>query len=804
MALSLVLNKRYDQTFTVQWIGNQPDILSNTPPHNILTYTTMPMMGIDSISSVNVQTDGEISGLSYTVQQFRYKNAGNDWSELADLSTLPALSIDPCTPLIIEITLYYVYDGNPTKNPPKAIYINNISINGTFEYLTTDAAAVLTPTNPQVVLAPKDIYKVFSLSDFQVNMQVNGNASINIKYRFTQDNGFTYTPWEPLTADNLKTLRLNELRFASPQYLLTFEGTEGSAVVYDIMLIGDFQNVTANYLKTNRFGIRQDCLCFIKEGIDPNINTSLSSINCDGLSCYTPSVIDTINTDNAANSSGLWNPYDAVQKIVEFADMLANQNNKYGWKAVYIKIDPDKNGHDVSLFEYSIKNAKRDPQELKVIVPNNEFKDEVALINSIAGLDLNDTFEVNITKQEFKNAFGIEERPGRDDIIYLCVTNKLYLVKHAQAKKEIMNASIYYRVVLEKYEHRADIRIKNNNVKSLLDSLTKDTTIQEVVGIEQKKDQLKASNIDQTHPTSLDKVRHIINQNVIIAKEKIYNGNIDVITNYYQFIKLDSKIAVTYTKADQNLEPGYNRAFMGWFRVNSEYSPDKALIKSVFDSYQIKKDKTYNLITNYDSTNKLGYQYNIEKDSFSFQINDKIYNLTTSMMTDVWYCYVINLDQRQRTIKINLYRRNTDIKITFFNPDSYEKIELYTPDEIIDAYDLSNLDYTYANAISDGYKPVQNEEINVTQGSSNDFLLVNSVEYNIDVPFTFSHAEDIKIMGSNNFECTNIRIFNDVIPETEQSNILNQNIINDAQYLILADNANRQIQSTNYWNTNFK
>jgi hypothetical protein len=59
---------------------------------------------------------------------------------------------------------------------------------------------------------------------------------------------------------------------------------------------------------------------------------------------------------------------------------------------------------------------------------------------------------------------------------------------------------------------------------------------------------------------------------------------------------------------------------------------------------------------------------------------------------------------------------------------------LYTTDELIDAYDLNNPDYTYTNAISDGYQPVQNEEQNITLGSSNDFLLVNSEEFNIENP----------------------------------------------------------------------
>ena len=51
---------------------------------------------------------------------------------------------------------------------------------------------------------------------------------------------------------------------------------------------------------------------------------------------------------------------------------------------------------------------------------------------------------------------------------------------------------------------------------------------------------------------------------------------------------------------------------------------------------------------------------------------------------------------------------------------------------------------------------------------------------------------------------TNIRVFDDVIPEESKSNILLQRVIQDADYLILADNATRQLYTPNLQNTRWE
>ena len=87
--------------------------------------------------------------------------------------------------------------------------------------------------------------------------------------------------------------------------------------------------------------------------------------------------------------------------------------------------------------------------------------------------------------------------------------------------------------------------------------------------------------------------------------------------------------------------------------------------------------------------------------------------------------------------------------------------------------------------------------------SGNTFMLVTSASTIGVEPEHFTHTKNINIKGSNIY-MTNIRIFNDVIQPEETSNILNQLIIHNAQYLIMADNANRQLQTVNVKTLNFR
>ena len=148
---------------------------------------------------------------------------------------------------------YFRIDVDTATIPP--LTINTIVIEGTYDIEETDE--IINVPNDGYIFTPKDIYKVFKLTGFEL-YGINTN-NLTIKYRFTQDSGRIYTPWEPLTTENISTIKLNPVRFAQVQYSVTKINNSITSKVYDIILLGDFQNINNNYLKTNRYGVREDC-----------------------------------------------------------------------------------------------------------------------------------------------------------------------------------------------------------------------------------------------------------------------------------------------------------------------------------------------------------------------------------------------------------------------------------------------------------------------------------------------------------------------------------------------------------------
>lgn len=822
--MNYLLSKKWDGTFTINFIGTEA---LNFPTGNTLKLvTTAPIGAIKDIYKIDMTIEG-VKSYQYLNIFFKYKNVpdsdsmkcGDCWSDLIPIGDLSGMTFSETVPFNIELYIYRV-DDPPFDNfhPRTTIYISNITLYGHYDLNYTDGDFSITGQQ-NIILKPKDIYKVFSVSDFQVIG--NGNLdNFEIKYRVTQTNGRTYSPWEPLTKENISTYKFNELRFAQIEYLVSgLTNDPEPANVYDIVLIGDFQNISANYLKTNKYGLRQDCLttyltatgtteiCGMNiSSNDPNnpinwntvkpANAAMTDyqLNLDfytqGLSCYSnpnSNVASSLTTENNANSNDFWQPYD-ISKIKDYYNMLANQvSNLFGWNVDYHLTDPDRNGIDYILHEYQLKNII-DVKSVRVIVPENKFPETQPKSNQF-NMDLFDKFEIHILKDEFKNKFGIQCRPSEDDIIFFCPINRLYIVQSANIFRDVMNAGIYYKVMLEKYEQKANILNLSAESKFKLDGLTKSTTMDELFGDEITEDSDKIANKDQFKPFTFDQMRYIVNNKVIRVKQDIMNGNINYAINYYNFKEAIGKQTIQYKKTDNSLKVSDNRSFVMWFNFNNTWDTLKPNRNSWKD-YDIDQSLNFQLLNNFDEVNKLGYKIWYFKKDINFQINGSFFKLQNikPLLTNIWYGLVVMLDNRQRIIEIKLYQRDNDYNITFVEPNSYQI-------ETISWTDTSG--YTYLT--SQGYKPVDNTEIHST-GTT--FKVLCETFYDNFDPFSFDNENDIQIIGSN-LKYTNLRIFNDVIPTDEINNVLNENIIRNANKLILADNADKSIYAENFVNLNW-
>jgi hypothetical protein len=365
-------------------------------------------------------------------------------------------------------------------------------------------------------------------------------------------------------------------------------------------------------------------------------------------------------------------------------------------------------------------------------------------------LTLFDSFEIHITKESFKQSFGVQRRPSKEDLIYFCDINRMFIVDHAQQFRNFNNAAVYYKVVLKKYNKAANVIAGNTQIEDRIKELTKNTTIDELFGVENRQDKEAIANKPQLQTLSRDPIR--LEYKAEIVKDLIENSTTIVSKQHYDFSNLlyngfqvatQSVTAVTYKSIDSRIKVSDNIGFFIWFNLNN---------------YVL--DETYNFLTNYDSVNNLGWKTNLSNDNIVLNINSDTYTFsftgstysTTDLYENVWYCYVLNVDQRNRKLNQWIYKRNVDI-------DSEDDAK-FLPS--------TKLEKVYYD--SQTFTPV-------------DFELVG-----ID---TKIYASDIK--------ATNIRLFSEIIPVAEHNKILNQYIIaDDSKYLVFADNANTKITLPNY------
>ena len=103
--------------------------------------------------------------------------------------------------------------------------------------------------------------------------------------------------------------------------------------------------------------------------------------------------------------SQLFNPYQqtAAQDLL---NKLSNDATEiFGHQVEYFVTDPDARGIDHSIHEFGLFNIVCEG-DIKVAVNNNQFPDNTISTN-IFDLTLIDSFEVHITKEMFKQAFGV-------------------------------------------------------------------------------------------------------------------------------------------------------------------------------------------------------------------------------------------------------------------------------------------------------------------------------------------------------------------------------------------------------------
>ena len=605
-----------------------------------------------------------------------------------------------------------------------------------------DGSAIQLPVGKSLIMKAPYIYKVFSISDVEI-ITNSDISNVSIKYRYSQDNERTWSEWETFTKENITTTRINPIRFFQVEYSIENK-SNASISIQDINIIGDVQNVSKDYFKSNLMGIRECCKSNMAGYTDANgnwvagtgANSGSIGSGIGGSSCATDSALPKMTNDEKAN---LYNPYQQNTAMDLLNKLSTDAQQVFGHDTVYFCTDPDKKGQDHTMHEYQLFNVVCEGN-IKVSVENNAFPDSQIVMNQF-DLNLFEQMEIHITKQAFKEIFGPQRRPSKEDFLYFCNLNRMYQVDHAQQFRNFNNAAVYYKLHLKKYSQKANVKAGTPDIADTLKNLTKNTTLDELMGIEMAQDKAAVANKDQFKPLSKDPIR--LEYKAEIDKELIENSSTIISRSNYDMSSVAYRTpGVSYKNLDAQLKVSDNIGYYVWFKLQNYI-----------------QGELYNFFNYYDDTNSLGWKADLVDDDIVFTANATEYryhlkgsatNDVIALDEDVWYCYVLNLDQRNSEMTQWIYKRDID-------------------DEDSGAAAVS----TILHNIYKGTQPIVPFEYIIEGGSCN-------------------------ILGSD-MKLTNVRLFIETIPESYHNKILNQYIIrDDSKHMVFADNANTRIYLPNF------
>jgi hypothetical protein len=696
---------------------------------------TFSSQGVEKIYTIsNLERVEKIKFFSYSADfttewrflktEYRISSDGSNWGNWLDLEeevyNFPDWS--PAKDLFIQIK--FTRSGESTISN---IVLNNweLTLKRERNLVEDQKSILLNENSTSAIIKPPFIYKVFKIDEYE--LITRGDVeNLSIKYRYSQDYGRTVSNWEPFNVDNIKTMKINPIRFFQIEYLFEYLGVD-EVKIFDLNLIGDFQNVTLDSQKTNLLAIREDCTC-IKLELVGGQQSNEDGINSDLLNktCTSESLYQLTDKDKSL----LYKPYEQNPALALWNKLSKDANEIFGHEVYYFVTDPDKKGIDYTFNEYQLYNYICDGL-IKVSVDQNSFPEDNMQINQF-DLTLFDSFEIHIMKEDFKKIFGVDKRPSKEDFLWFCEINKMFIVEHARQFRQFNNAAVYYKIMLKKYNQSASMQAGNDSIKEKLDKLTRNSTIDELFGKEIELDKKSTANQPEMKTLSKDQIR--LEVLALIERELIENSNNIVSKSHYQMTKLlPLSDAVIYKDMKSVFEKSQNISYMCWFNMNDYIIND-----------------TYNLFKYYDDSNNLGFKVDLVDENIRVRINSDEFNLSVDVSEGIWYAFIVNIDQRMGQVSSYLYKRNSD-----------------------------------------------QESLSGSLNSSQ-LRLLHSQNFTTSSKFIEIESQNARILASD-MKMTNIRMFSEIIPETDHTKILNQSIIgNDSKYLIFADNANRRITLPNY------
>lgn len=433
----------------------------------------------------------------------------------------------------------------------------------------------------------------------------------------------------------------------------------------------------------------------------------------------------------------IWNPYAINKPSAIYRQLSALTNQMWGHDVKYFRVEPDQRSRDVILKEYSLYNVVAE-STIKVMVPDNSFPTREFNFD-IFGMDFEE-FEVHITGDEFTNKFGLNKEPRSRDYLYFPLINRMYEVSTVALADEFNLQMTYWRVQLRKWEDRTSSIHTDSTIEQEVDDLT--VGVEEIFGEETQQEFEKVTKPQQyktVYQELEDDIRVSKHPSLTIIDAEIRNRWTMITKNHYALdgVIPGERFALTY-KAQSALTAGDNLAITCWIR------PQFTDVDS--ESYTFIDGLAENDLNT-------GFAISTSKTEMQIKINGvtKLIAYDSPLEKGVWYGLVVNLNNGSNDLGVALYRLD----------------------------------------------PSSNRGLPQNNSNTLERVLVKSIALSSEQTWDAGKGWSLSAAPLN---LTNFRVFERVIEEEQQMNVIQQYVVRDSDLSIITDNAIPSLRLRRYSN----
>lgn len=457
---------------------------------------------------------------------------------------------------------------------------------------------------------------------------------------------------------------------------------------------------------------------------------------CKASSCVTPNFNSGVSLN--CNSDTLFRPYDVMGPGIQlWKDLSCAVSEMFGHCVRYFKTQAKIESADTILKEYSLYEVT-DVKDIKILVPDNTLPDN-AIKFMPYDMDFGDGIEVHIVKEHFERAFGYDDLPEQKDYLYFPLIDRMFEVHSAYLFRDFMAAEAYYKVMLYKWQDKANVMRENPEIAKYVDDLTEN--FDEILQPEIDKEFLDITKPQQYETVAVggfDKVRSSINTKLKIEIKDLTNY-FTVVGKYFYDMKMDmawNDLAVKY-KCAVNRKVDENTAFTMWFKTTkTTFKKSPNTYDVLLEGYNDETNKGYRFTLNYEPGTTADSA--IAK-SITVKINEEIVTYQIPQLNpEKWYGLVIN------------------------HLNEYSQVAVYI-------WEMK-------------YNPNQPQQSKTT-----------------DLKLIFSKSSEItpsEVISGGTFQLnagtvgiTNVRVMSELIEEEKQALFLNQFVVRESRYGLIIDNA---------------